>query len=199
MASSFTNISATTAAVANRLVTSTNMKVGAYTIVNSGVATWAGGFLVTLTHATVAAGTDVLGTVTIVGKSLAGQDQTEVFTPNADATVTGTKIFRSVASATGAGWVIGGGNDTLTIGTAAGAYLIDGPGELCSLVINTTAAATIVIADVRGTIQTIPASQASGTMYEYELAVQGFLKVSTTSTNDITVLHSGSVPTYATA
>lgn len=198
MAEKFTNITAATAAVTNRFVTSTNMKVGAYTIVNSGVATWAGGFLVTLTHATVAVGTDTLGTVTIVGTSLSGQTQTEVLTPLADSTVTGTKIFRTVTSATGAGWVIGGGNDTLVIGNAAGAYLIDGMGSLDRLLINTTAAATVVIADARGTIQTIPASQANGTQYEYELGISGFLKVTTTSTNDITILHSGSVPqTYA--
>lgn len=195
MATNFTNIAAATAAVANRFVTSANMKVGAYTIVNSGVATWAGGFLVTLTHSTVAAGTDTLGTVTIVGTSLSGQAQTEVLTPVADSTVTGTKIFRTVTSATGAGWVVTGGNDTLTIGNAAGAYLIDGSGELSRLVINTTAAATIVLADARGTIQTIPASQANGTMYEYELNTVGYLKVTTTSTNDITVMHSQSLPT----
>lgn len=200
MASHFTNIAAATAAVANRFVTSTDMIVGAYTIVNSGVATWSGGFRVTLTHATVAAGTDTLGTVTIVGLGMSGQAQTEVLTPVADSTVTGTKIFRSVTSATGAGWVVAGGNDTLTIGNAAGAYLIDGPGELCSLLINTTAAATVVVADARGTIQTIPASQANGTMYEYEVETVGFLKVTTTGANDITVLHSASIATaYATA
>ena len=195
MASTFTNISAATAAVANRIVASANMKVGAYTIANGGVATWAGGFLVTLTHTTVAVGTDTLGTVTIVGRDLAGAVQTEVITPVADSLVTGTKIFRSITSATGAGWVIEGGNDTLVIGNAAGAYVVAGGGTLDRLIINTTAAATIVVADGRGTIQTIPASQANGTMYDYDLSVSGFLKVTTTSTNDITVLHSASLPT----
>jgi hypothetical protein len=194
MSDAYTNIAAATAAVANRFVTSTNMKVGAYTIANGGVATWAGGFLVTLTHSTVAAGTDTLGTVTIVGRDMAGAVQTEVLTPVADSLVTGTKVFRSVTSATGAGWVITGGNDTLVIGNAAGAYLLVGSGMLDKLIINAAAAATIVVADGRGTIQTIPSNQAAGTAYEYDLSVAGFLKVTTTSTNDITVTHSSSLP-----
>src|SRR3954468_16386339 len=105
----FTNTAATTAAVANRFVTSTNMKVGTYTIANASPV-WSGGCLVTLTHATVAAGTDTLGTVVIVGTDLGGATQTETLTPVADSVVTGTKIFRTVVSATGAGWVIAGGN-----------------------------------------------------------------------------------------
>jgi hypothetical protein len=198
MANSFTNIAAATAAVTNRIVVSADMKVGSYTIANSGVATWAAGFIVTVTHTTVAAGTDTLGTITIVGKDLAGGTQTEVITPVADSTATGTKIFRSVTSATGAGWVIAGGNDTIVIGNAAGAYLVDGSGKLGGLLINAAAAATIVVADGRGTIQTIPSNQAAGTAYEYNLDISGYLKVTTTSTNDITVLHSATLPvTYA--
>ena len=50
MGFTFTNTASTTAAVTNRFVTSTNMKVGAYTIVNSGLAPWGGGFKVTITH-----------------------------------------------------------------------------------------------------------------------------------------------------
>ena len=191
----FTNIAATTAAVTNRFVTSTNMKVGAYTLANT-TPVWQGGCLVTLTHTTVATGTDTLGTVTIVGVGPAGQTITEIITPVADSTVTTTNIFRTLTSVTGAGWVIAGGNDTIVVGCAAGSYPIAGPGRLQSLVINTAAAATIVISDARGTMQTIPASQAAGTQYIYNTDVTN-LKVSTTSTNDITLFHSESLPQTA--
>jgi hypothetical protein len=189
----FSNISAATAAVANRFVTSTNMKVGTYTIVNSGVATWAGGFLVTLTHTGVT-GTDTLGTVTIVGVDMAGAAQTEVITPVADSLVTGTKIFRSITSATGAGWVINTGNDTLVIGNAAGAYLVAGSGQLHAVVLNNSVAAAIPIVTAKGTLATIPASAAAGLMYLYNVDIDGYLKVTTTSTNDVTVIHSPSLP-----
>jgi hypothetical protein len=190
----WTNISAATAAVTNRLVTSVNMKVGAYTIANSGVATWSAGFLVTVTHTAVGA-VDTLGTIAIVGKDMAGATQTETITPSNGVTVTGTKIFRSVTSATGAGWVIAEGNDTIVIGNAAGAYLIDGSGAIEAVVLNNSVAASIAIATARGTLATIVASAAAGTKFEYEAIVEGYLKVTTTSTNDLTVIHSASLPT----
>src|SRR5438876_565958 len=98
----YTNTAATTAAVTNRFVTTANMKVGTYTIANASPV-WSGGCIVTLTHTTVA-GTDTLGTVTIAGTDLNGQAVSEVLTPVADSTVSSTRIFRSVVSATGAGW-----------------------------------------------------------------------------------------------
>ncbi len=75
-----TQISATTAAVTNRIVASTNMSLTTYTIANA-AAVWAGGFLVTVTHTTVA-GADTLGTLVIVGKDLLGVTQTETLTPS---------------------------------------------------------------------------------------------------------------------
>jgi hypothetical protein len=73
-------------------------------------------------------------------------------------------------------------------------------GVLHALVINVAAAATVVISDKQGTIATIPASQAAGTEFVYDVGFTGFLKVATTSTNDVTVIHSGTLPTaYATA
>jgi len=47
----YTNVSATTAAVANRFVASTNMIVGTYTVANPSPV-WAGACLVTVTHTT---------------------------------------------------------------------------------------------------------------------------------------------------
>lgn len=198
MGNTFTNIAATTAAVTNRFVTSTTMVVGTYTIANASPV-WQGGCFVTITHATVATGTDTLGTIAIVGTDQTGAVISEVMTPLADSTATSTKIFRTVTSATGAGWVIAGGNDTIQIGCAAGSIVCGSQGTLSAIVINTAAAATIVISDVSRTIATIPASQAAGTFYRYDVDFGRYLKVATTSTNDITVIHTGTAPsTYAT-
>jgi hypothetical protein len=192
MGNTFTNIAATTAAVANRFVASTNMKVGTYTVANASPV-WQGGCFVTITHATVATGTDTLGTVTIAGTDPSGQTISEVITPLADAVATSTKVFRTVTSVTGAGWVIAGGNDTIQVGCAAGAIPIAGPGTLDSILINTAAAATIVISDAYRTIATLPASVAAGTYFKFGVDVKD-LKVATTSTNDITVIHTASLP-----
>lgn len=193
MGNTYTPIAATTAAVTNRIVTSTNMKVGTYTIANASPV-WAGGALITVSHTQVGGVTDTLGTITVVGKDLAGQTISEVITPADGGTATGTKIFRSVTSVTGAGWVINTGNDTIVVGVAAGCYCIGGGGRLHAVTINTAAAATIVISDSRGTIATLPASQAAGSFFLYDVDVTGYLKVATTSTNDLTVIHSPSLP-----
>ena len=192
-----TNIAATTAAVTNRIVASANMKVGTYTIANGGVPVWAGGSLITLTHTTVAT-TDTLGTVALVGKGLHGEAVTETLTPLADDVATSTKVFRSITSATGAGWVKAGATeDTIVIGVAAGSYTAVGGGLLHSVVVNNSVAATIVLSDSSGTLFTIPASQAAGTEYLYDIPYSGFLKIATTNTNDVTAVHTPGVPTYA--
>jgi hypothetical protein len=195
--SNYTNIAATTAAVANRIVTSTNMKVGAYTVANASPV-WAGGALITVTHAQVGGVTDTLGTIDVVGTDLNGQAISETITPLDGTVATGTKIFRTVTSVTGVGWVINTGNDTITVGVAAGSYPVSGAGVLGSVIVNTTAAATIVISDKRGTIATLKASIAEG-VYAFNVAFVGYLKVATTSTNDVTITHSASIPQYATA
>lgn len=192
MGYSYTGISATTAAVANRYVTTTNMKVGAYTLANTTPA-WQGGALVTVTH-TTATGTDTLGTITVVGTDLSGASRTETITPLADSVATGTVPFRTITSITGAGWVISGGNDTIVVGVAAGSIVVGSQGTLHSLVINTAAAAAITISDASRTIATVPASQAAGSEFLYDVNFAGYLKVATTSTNDITVTHTGTLP-----
>jgi hypothetical protein len=199
MGLTFSNTAATTAAVANRIVTIANMKVGTYTIANASPV-WAGGALITITHATVAAGTDTLGTVTIDGTGITGAVQSEVITPLADTVATGTKIFRSVTAVTGAGWVIAGGNDTITVGVAAGNYVAATGGVLGGVLVNNTVAAAVVVSAANGTIITIPASQAAGTYYNLGgVEYSGWLKVATTNTNDVTVFHSGTIPAFATA
>lgn len=196
MAHPFTNIAATTAEVTNRIVTSTNMIVGDYNIANASPV-WQGGALITVTHTQVGGVNDTLGTITITGVDLAGQTKTDTITPTAGGKATGTVIFRTVTKVTGAGWVINTGNDTIVVGVAAGSHAVSGNGTLYGVLVNNTVAASVAISDARGTILTIPASQAAGTFYDLGdgLAFAGFLKVATTSTNDVTVLHSGSMPT----
>ena len=193
MGYSYTGIAATTAAVANRYVASANMKVGAYTLANT-TPVWQGAAFVTVTHTTVAVGTDDLGTIEVVGTDLTGAARSETITPLADTVATGTIPFRSITSITGAGWVIAGGNDTIVVGVAAGAIVVGSQGTIHSLVINTAAAAAITISDASRTIATIPSSQAAGTEYLYDADFAGYLKVATTSTNDITVTHTGTLP-----
>lgn len=191
----FTNTAATTVAVANRYVTSTNMKVGAYTLANTTPA-WSGAALVTVTHTEVGGGVDTLGTIAIVGVDLAGQTRTESIVPVNGTVATGTIPFRTITSVTGVGWVIGTGNDTIVVGVAAGNIACGGNGQLYGVLVNNTVAAAITIADANRTILTVPASQAAGTFYEVPgVDCAGYLKVSTTSTNDVTVYHSYTLPT----
>ncbi len=194
----FTNITATTVAVTNRYVTSTNMKVGTYTLANTTPA-WQGAALVTVTHTTVV-NTDTLGTIAVVGVDLAGDTRTDTITPVADNTATGTIPFRTITSITGAGWVINGTNDTLVCGVAAGCIPCGSPGTLHAVVLNNSVAASITVSDSTRDIATIPASAAAGTMYLYDADVTGYLKIATTSTNNITVIHTPTVsttyPTY---
>ena len=190
----YTGISATTAAVTNRFVTSTNMKVGAYTLANTTPA-WQGGCFVTFTHTTVVT-TDTLGTVDLVGIGLDGKAQSETLTPVADSTVTSTKIYRTITSLTGVGWVIAGSNDTIVAGVAAGSIVCASQGKLFALHVNTTAAATVVLSDSARTIATLASSIANGTYLNTPDGIDfaGYLKVATTSTNDITVVHSATLP-----
>lgn len=189
----FTPLSASTAAVANRFVASTNMVVGTYTVANPSPA-WQGGCFITATITGVT-GNDTPGTLIVVGTDLAGNAITETITLVAGGTATGAKVFRTVTSVTGAGWVINGGNDTIVVGCAAGSIACGTSGTLYAVVVNATAAATVVLSDSVRTIATLAASIANG-HYIYGPGVDfvGYLKVATTSTNDITVVHSPTAP-----
>jgi hypothetical protein len=194
MGFNYTNLSASTAAVANRYVVSANMKVGAYTLANT-TPVWQGAAFVTVAHVTVT-GTDTLGTIAVVGVDLSGQTRTDTIVPVADSTVTGVIPFRTITSITGAGWVINTGNDTIQMGVAAGAIVCGSPGTLAGVIVNTTAAAAVTISDSARTIATLKASIAEGHYLYGAWGVDfaGYLKVATTSTNDITVVHSGTLP-----
>jgi hypothetical protein len=188
-----TNTAATTAAVANRYVTTVNMKVGTYTLANT-TPVWAGAGLVTVTHTTVVT-TDTLGTVIVVGIDLSGQTRTDTITPVADTVATGVIPFRTITSITGAGWVIAGTNDTLVVGVAAGNIACGGPGQLAGVMVNNTVATAFSVADGGRTILTVPASQAAGTFYNLNgVDYSTNLKVLTTSTNDVTVFHTPTLP-----
>jgi len=100
------------AADPDRIVVSTNMKNGTYTIAAQPDVPRN----ITVTHAIVAAGTDTLGTITVVGTDANDAALTEVITPSAGILVAGTKAFKTVTTVTGAGWTITGGNDTIMVG-----------------------------------------------------------------------------------
>ncbi len=192
-----TNIAATTAAVTNRIVASANMKVGTYTIANASPV-WAGGAFITVTHTQVGGVTDTLGTIAVVGKDLHGNALSETITPLDGTVATGTNIFRSVTSVTGTGWVIDTTADTIVVGVAAGSLAAPGGGLVHSVIVNNAVAAAITISHSGGTLMTVPASQAAGTEYILDLPYSGYLKIATTSTNDVTVTHTPGVPsTYA--
>jgi hypothetical protein len=192
MGYSFTNTAATTAAVANRIVTSTNMSLTPYTIANASPV-WSGGALITITHTTVA-GTDTLGTITIVGTDLTGATISEVITPLAGTVATSTKVFRTVVSATSLGWVAVSTADTIVIGVAAGNFACGSQGTLQGVLVNNTVATAFTVNDGARVIITVPASQAAGTYYNLGGVDFGTLKVLTTSTNDVTVIHSATLP-----
>lgn len=97
--------------VTNATVTSTNMKVGTYTIAAQPDVPRN----VTVSHTAVST-VDTLGTIVIVGTDYAGDALTETLTPSNGTIVAGTKAFRSITSITGVGWVIQAGNDTVVLG-----------------------------------------------------------------------------------
>ena len=98
----------------DRIVTSTVMIVGAYTVAN---ATPAGGGAMNVT-CTVTQDTedDTEGTLDIVGTDIDDQVLTETLTPLIGSTIQGTRAFKTVTSVTGVGWVTGGNDDTITVG-----------------------------------------------------------------------------------
>jgi len=201
MGNSYTHLSAANAADDDYFVDAASMKNGAYTL-DETTTTTAGARRITVTHTSendyYEYPSEALGTLTVVGKSLAGQTITEVITPVADDVVTSTRWFTSLISVTGADWVESGGvPDTIDIGYTADICVLDGPGRLERVIVNTTAAATVVLADGRGTIATLKANIAEGT-YVYDLDVAGFLTVDLNGASDVTVIHSQSpVTQYA--
>lgn len=195
---------ATAAADTDRFVVIGNgtMKNAAYTLSVTSMPEAGTARRLTLTHASVGGVADALGTVTIVGRNLAGETITEVITPLADQLANGTKWFASIASITGAGWTRNAGagtEDTIIVGCDATAIVAEaGAGTLYGCVINTTANGTITIADGAGLSIVLPANVAVGTSYEWGVKWTAYLSVAVAAASNISVIHSGSMPaTYA--
>jgi len=101
----------------DRIVTSTDMKVGAYAIAAQPDVPRN----ITVTQ-TAGDTEDTNGTIVIVGTDIAGNAITETLTPNAGETVAGAKAFKTVTSVTGVGWVIDAAEktkDTITVGVGS--------------------------------------------------------------------------------
>lgn len=184
MAARRINLSAAPAAVGNRFVTSVAMGNKTYTLANTTMPT-DGGRLVTVTHTAVST-VDTLGVITVTGTDLAGNPITDTITPLSGTTATGTKVFRTVTSVVGSGWVTAAGDDTITVGCAATCYAADRGGVLGAVIVNTTAAGTITLADAAGTIAVLASSIAVG-VYRYDLEFGGYLTVTPAAASNITV------------
>lgn len=193
-----TYLAAATAVDTDGFVVSTNMKVGAYTL--AATAPTSGARHVTCTRTAVNTA-DTPGTLVVVGKDLSGQTITETLAVGASTVlVTGSKLFASVTSVTGAGWVIDaeeGTEDTIIVGWDAVQAVSTSSGRLHGITINTTAAGTITVTDARGTIAILPSNATVG-QYLYELDYSGFLRVELAAASNVTVVHTPSMPhTYA--
>ena len=104
------------AAVTNRIVTTTNMANASYTV----AAQPYGPSKITVT--TTASGTaDTQGIITVTGTDIFDRIITDVITPVAGSTVSGTKYFKTVTTVVGSKWVVdaGAGNDTIVVGVPA--------------------------------------------------------------------------------
>jgi len=99
------------------LVTSTDMKVGVYTIVTGhGTLDVPRNVTVTLTRQETV---DTLGTITVTGTDINGAALTEVITPLDNTTAYGTKAFKTVTKIEGTGWAVNSGTpdpDLITVG-----------------------------------------------------------------------------------
>jgi len=137
------NLSSPALADDDLIVTSTNMKVGSYTVAAQPEVPRN----ITVT-ATAGATADTLGTITITGTNYDDEEISEVITPVAGSAVAGTKAFKSVTTVIGAGWAIDaveGTNDTIKVGTGNELGLplvLDSATEIIMGVLGTTITAT---------------------------------------------------------
>ena len=98
----------------DRIVTSTSMIVGAYTVANASAA---GGIALNVTVTNTTNGAfDTPGTIAVVGTDIDDQALTESIIPATNATVQGTRAFKTVTSVTGVGWVTDGTDDDIEVG-----------------------------------------------------------------------------------
>lgn len=137
----------------NRIVTSTNMIVGAYTIANPSSADLLARN-VTVTATQVGGVNDTPGTIIVTGTNINGDTITETITPVQGSTVAGLKAFKTVTGVVGAGWVINTGNDTIVVGfgTCVGLpFKLNAAADVMFAVLGTAiVAATVVAGGVNG-------------------------------------------------
>lgn len=134
------NFGVPAANVANRYVVEVDMKVGTYTVANSGLPGDSMCHNVTVTHSTQGGTADTLGTIDIVGTDYNDAALTETITPVADSVASGTKAFKSITSVTGVNWAIDTG------GTPDADHITVGFGGLIGLPVILGAAADLVMA-----------------------------------------------------
>jgi len=105
-----------TAADDNLIVTTVDMKVGAYSVAAQPTSPSKIGFKVTKVG-----NADTMGTITVVGTDIHNRAITEVVTPISDDTVWTTAYFKTITSITGAGWVVSAdtSKDTIIVGIPA--------------------------------------------------------------------------------
>jgi hypothetical protein len=177
-------------AVANRFVTTTNMKVGAYTVANASSAD--GTARTVRITVTKNIENDTMGTITVVGTDVHGKAQTEVIIPNNGDTSGGVKdgvlAFQTVTSITGAGWVSGGSIDTIVIGTSTTVGIANKTGTLHTVTITSTVASIVTIADSLGTIAVLKASIAEQTL-TYNCLFVGWLTITPAGATDLTATY----------
>lgn len=183
---SHAHFAAATAAVTNQFVVSANMKVGTYTLANSGAMPSDGARHVTVTHTTVA-GADTLGTITVTGTDLSGATISEAIVPLAGTVATGLLYFRTVTSVVGAGWVATSTADTIVVGADARVIVAEGTSTLHRVVVGTTAAGAVTLKDSAGTVAILKASIAEGT-YTFDTTFAGYLEVVVAAASDVTLI-----------
>jgi hypothetical protein len=190
-----TRFTAATAAVADRFITATTMKRGTYgAVANSGAMPTAGARQVTITLTRNGAVDSPLGTITIAGIDMAGNVISEVMTPLDNTIATSAAYFKTVTAVTGGNtWVSDGTADGIVVGCAAASIVAQGSGTLVSVVVNATAAGAITIADATGTIVSLKTSVSEG-IYPYLINWSGFLSVTLAAASDVTIVHTGSMP-----
>jgi hypothetical protein len=145
----------------DKIVTSTNMKVGTYTVAAQPDVPRN----ITVKRTAVGAA-DTGGTIVVAGTNYNDAVISETFTVGADGvTVTGAKAFKTVTSVTGAGWVIGEGNDTIIVGIGAllGMYhVLKTTADIPLGIVNTTIIPAPTVA-AAGTIEGSTVDLSSGT------------------------------------
>lgn len=137
------NLGAPALADNDLIVTSTNMKVGSYTVAAQPDVPR------NITVTATAVGTaDTMGTITVTGTNINNLSITETIVPVAGSLVAGIKAFKTVTSVVGAGWVkdaVEATTDTIIVGTGTELGLplvLDSATEVMMGVLGTTITAT---------------------------------------------------------